>query len=98
MTVFAEVGYFEPWLIQILKALVIFVIVLQILPVIIVAERKLLGRFQHRYGPNRVGPFGSLQPMADILKFATKEASGPTTSVGFLFSLAPIIAIISAVA
>jgi NADH-quinone oxidoreductase subunit H len=98
MLTFAEVGYYEAWWIQILKALVIFIVVLQLLPMIIVGERKLLGRFQHRYGPNRVGPFGSLQPMADILKFATKEQSRPTTSVGFLFSLAPIISIFTAVA
>ena len=53
----------------------------------IVAERKLLGRFQHRYGPNRVGPFGLLQPLAEILKFATKEPMQPKTAVGFLFAL-----------
>ena len=56
--VVAEVGYYEPWWIQILKALVIFVVGLQLVPVVLLAERKLLGRFQHRYGPNRVGPFG----------------------------------------
>ena len=56
--VFAEVGYFEPWWIQILKSLVIFAVMLQLVPLVLVAERKLLGRFQHRYGPNRVGPFG----------------------------------------
>jgi NADH-quinone oxidoreductase subunit H len=95
---FARVGYFEPWWIQILKAVVIFAICLQILPLLIVAERKLLGRFQHRYGPNRVGPFGLLQPMADIIKLATKEQSRPTTSVGFLMALAPVISIFAAVA
>jgi NADH-quinone oxidoreductase subunit H len=95
---FAEVGYFEPWWIQILKALLIFAIFLGILPVIIVAERKLLGRFQHRYGPNRVGVFGLLQPLAEILKFATKEPMQPKTAVGFLFALAPVISILTAVA
>jgi NADH-quinone oxidoreductase subunit H len=96
--VFARVGFFEAWYIQILKAILIFAVCLQLLPLIIVAERKLLGRFQHRYGPNRVGPFGALQPLADILKFATKEASRPNTSVGFLFAFAPIISIFTAVA
>jgi NADH-quinone oxidoreductase subunit H len=95
---FAVVGYYEPWWIQILKALVIFIVILQLLPMGIVAERKLLGRFQHRYGPNRVGPFGLFQPLADILKFATKEQSRPTTAVGFLFAIAPIISILTAVA
>jgi NADH-quinone oxidoreductase subunit H len=96
--VFARVGYYEPWWIQIIKGLVIFIVVLQILPALIVAERKLLGRFQHRYGPNRVGPFGALQPMADILKLATKEQSRPTTAVAVLFAIAPAISILTAVA
>jgi NADH-quinone oxidoreductase subunit H len=94
----AIVGYYEPWWIQIIKALVIFIVVFAILPVLIVYERKLLGRFQGRYGPNRVGPFGLIQPVADIIKLATKEASRPTTSVGFLFRLAPVIAILTAIA
>jgi NADH-quinone oxidoreductase subunit H len=95
---FADVGYFEPWWIQILKALVIFGVILGILPIIIVAERKLLGRFQHRYGPNRVGLFGVLQPLAEIVKFATKEPMQPTTASGFLFALAPVVSILTAVA
>ena len=64
----ALVGYYEAWWIQILKAIVIFAVGLQLVPVVLIAERKLLGRFQSRYGPNRVGPYGALQPMADILK------------------------------
>jgi NADH-quinone oxidoreductase subunit H len=95
---FARVGYFEPWWIQIIKAVVIFAVCLQILPLLIVAERKLLGRFQHRYGPNRVGPYGLIQPLADIVKLATKEQSRPITSVGFLMAFAPVISIFAAVA
>src|SRR4051794_34847513 len=98
MTVFADVGYFEPWWIQILKSLIIFAIILQLLPVIIVAERKLLGRFQHRYGPNRVGIFGLLQPLAEIVKFATKEPMQPRTATGVLFAMAPAISILTSVA
>ena len=81
----AVAGYYEAWWIQIIKALVIFGVALGILPLIIVYERKLLGRFQGRYGPNRVGPFGLLQPLAEIVKFATKEDSRPVTSVGPLY-------------
>src|SRR5256714_11804234 len=92
------VGYYEPWWIQVLKALVIFVVALQLVPVLLIAERKLLGRFQSRYGPNRVGPFGLLQPLADILKLLTKEQFRPSTSVGFLFAVAPIVSILTAVA
>jgi NADH-quinone oxidoreductase subunit H len=98
MTLFAEVGYFEPWWIQILKSLVIFGVVLGVLPMIIVGERKLMGRMQHRYGPNRVGPFGMMQPLAEIVKFSTKEPQRPRSSVGFLFGLAPAISIITAIA
>jgi len=93
----ALVGYYEPWWIQILKSIVIFAVGLQLVPVVLLAERKLLGRFQSRYGPNRVGPFGVLQPLADILKLLTKEQFRPSTSIGFLFTIAPIISIVTAV-
>jgi NADH-quinone oxidoreductase subunit H len=94
----ALVNYYEPWWVQILKSLVIFAVIFAILPMVIVYERKLLGRFQGRYGPNRVGPFGLIQPLAEIIKLATKEFSRPTTSVGFLFRLAPVISMTMAVA
>ena len=97
MTVFADANYFEPWWMQIAKALVIFIVIFAILPLLIVYERKLLGRFQARYGPNRVGPFGLIQPVADIIKLATKEPSRPTTSIGYLFRIAPVIAILTAI-
>jgi NADH-quinone oxidoreductase subunit H len=98
MSVLAEVGYFEPWWIQLLKGLVIFAVVFQLVPVVLLVERKLLGRFQHRYGPNRVGPFGALQPMADIGKLIFKEQFRPRTSIGWLFALAPAISMLTAVA
>lgn len=94
----ATVGYYETWWIQILKGIVIFAVGLQLVPVVLLIERKLLGRLQGRYGPNRVGPFGALQPLADILKLLTKEQSRPSTSVGALFVIAPIISICTAVA
>jgi NADH-quinone oxidoreductase subunit H len=98
MSVVAEVGYFEPWWIQLLKGVVIFAVVFQLVPVILVIERKLLGRFQHRYGPNRVGPFGILQPIADIGKLVFKEQFRPRTSIGWLFAIAPAISMMTAVA
>jgi NADH-quinone oxidoreductase subunit H len=94
----ADVNYYEPWYVQILKAIVIFAVGLQMVPIVLLAERKLLGRMQGRYGPNRVGPFGAMQPLADILKLLTKEQFRPHTSIGWLFVLAPVISIVTAVA
>jgi NADH-quinone oxidoreductase subunit H len=96
--VLATVGYSEPWYVQIIKAVIIFAVGLQAVPLVLVAERKLLGRFQGRYGPNRVGPYGIAQPLADIIKLITKEQFRPRTSIGFLFAFAPIISILTAVA
>ena len=95
--VLASVLYVEPWWVQIIKALVIFGVIFAVLPILIIYERKLLGRFQGRYGPNRVGPYGLMQPLAEIVKFAIKEPFRPTTSVGWMFRIAPMIAILTAV-
>src|SRR3954454_22731757 len=94
----AVVGFYEPWWMQVIKAIVLFLVALQLVPVVLILERKLLGRMQSRYGPNRVGPYGLLQPLADILKLLTKEQSRPFTSVGFLYAVAPLISILTAVA
>jgi NADH-quinone oxidoreductase subunit H len=95
---FAEVGYFEPVWIQLLKGVLIFAIVFNLVPIALLAERKLLGRFQYRYGPNRVGPYGIFQPMADIGKLLFKQQFRPRTSIGWLFAIAPAISMLTAVA
>jgi NADH-quinone oxidoreductase subunit H len=97
-TVVGAIDYYEPWWVQVLKAVIIFVVALSVVPLVLILERKLLGRFQSRYGPNRVGPYGLLQPMADILKLLTKEQSRPRSSVGLLYAIAPMISILTAVA
>ena len=88
----------ESVLVQIIKALVIFVVILQIVPMVLLGERKLLGRFQSRIGPNRVGPYGSMQPLADVLKLLSKEQFTPAAAVPWMMALAPAIAIFTAVA
>jgi NADH-quinone oxidoreductase subunit H len=98
VSVLASVTYYEPWWAQVLKALVIFIVALSAVPLILMYERKLLGRMQSRYGPNRVGPYGMMQPLADILKLLSKERSRPSSSIGFLYTVAPSISILTAVA
>jgi NADH-quinone oxidoreductase subunit H len=88
----------EAVLIQIAKSLVIFIVILQIVPLVLLVERKLLGRFQSRLGPNRVGKFGLLQPLADVVKLVSKEASTPGTAVPWMMAIAPVISIATAVA
>jgi NADH-quinone oxidoreductase subunit H len=94
----AEVGFDESVLVLIVKSILIFAIVFAIVPLLTVLERKLIGRFQARYGPNRVGPFGILQPLADVIKLVSKEQFAPRTAVPWLMAIAPIISIFTAVA
>ncbi|MEJ7750065.1 MAG: NADH-quinone oxidoreductase subunit NuoH [Thermoleophilaceae bacterium] len=94
----AQAPVVETTIVQILKAIVIFAFILQVVPLILLLERKLLGRFQSRYGPNRVGPYGTLQPVADVLKLVSKEASTPATAVPWMMAIAPVISIVTAVA
>jgi NADH-quinone oxidoreductase subunit H len=98
MSVFGLVGYYEPWWMQLLKALVIFLVVFNLVPMALLADRKVLGRLQHRIGPNRVGPFGLFQALADIGKLVFKEQFRPRTSTGWVFVLAPVISMITAAA
>ncbi|HXD57196.1 MAG TPA: NADH-quinone oxidoreductase subunit NuoH [Thermoleophilaceae bacterium] len=93
----ADVNYVEGTIVQIAKSIVIFLFVLQVVPLILLLERKLLGRFQARIGPNRVGPFGLLQPLADVLKLLSKEQSTPSTAVPWMMAIAPVISIFAAV-
>jgi len=77
---------------SVLQALVILVAVVLLGAVMTVIERRLLGLWQDRYGPNRVGPFGSLQLIADMIKIFFKEDWVPPFADKRLFVLAPGIA------
>jgi NADH-quinone oxidoreductase subunit H len=98
VTTFADTSFAESTGVIVIKCIVIFAAVLGIVPMILLLERKLLGRFQNRYGPNRVGPYGLLQPLADVVKLLGKEQFYPRTGVPFLMALAPAIMIVTAVA
>jgi NADH-quinone oxidoreductase subunit H len=83
---------------QIVKALVIFAVIFGAVPMVLLLERKLMGRMQSRYGPNRVGPYGLIQPLADVLKLLSKEHFTPDKAVPWMMAIAPMIAVISSVA
>jgi NADH-quinone oxidoreductase subunit H len=95
---FADTTFIETTGVWIIKSAVIFAFVMGVVPMILLLERKLLGRFQNRYGPNRVGPYGLLQPLADVVKLISKEPFYPSTGVPRLMALAPVIMIVTALA
>jgi NADH-quinone oxidoreductase subunit H len=88
----------EPWWIDVIKAFVIVNIVLGAFAYMTWLERKLLGRMQLRYGPNRAGPFGLLQPIADLVKLIRKESFFPASAIDILYIAAPAVAGFTALA
>jgi NADH-quinone oxidoreductase subunit H len=88
----------EGTLVMIAKSIVIFVVFLQLVPIILLGDRKLMGRMQSRIGPNRVGPRGAFQPIADVLKLLSKEQFTPATAVPWMMAIAPVISVTTAVA
>jgi NADH-quinone oxidoreductase subunit H len=93
----ADTGFVEDTWILIVKSVVIFAVVFAIVPLLTVVERKVLGRFQSRYGPNRVGPYGLLQPLADAVKLISKEGYRPRNAVRLLWPLGPALVVFSGV-
>jgi NADH-quinone oxidoreductase subunit H len=81
----------EPWWIALIESLIVINLVMVAFAYTTWLERKALGRMQLRYGPNRAGPFGLLQPIADLIKLVRKEAFYPATAVELPYIVAPII-------
>jgi NADH-quinone oxidoreductase subunit H len=88
----------EHWLVTAVKAFVVVNLVLVSFAYTTLLERKLLGRMQLRYGPNQAGPFGLLQPIADLVKLVRKESFLPRTGVDVLFLISPALAGFTALA
>ncbi len=82
---------------SITKIALVFMVILTLAAYLVFAERKLLAWIQDRKGPNRVGPFGLLQPLADLIKMLTKEDFKPAGADKWLFYLAPAMAAIPAI-
>jgi NADH-quinone oxidoreductase subunit H len=93
----ADVNFTESTGVMVLKSLVIFAVMFGILPLLTVLERKLIGRFQNRYGPNRVGPVGLMQPLADVGKLISKEHFVPRNALGFLYAIGPALVVLSGI-
>ncbi|HEY2381366.1 MAG TPA: NADH-quinone oxidoreductase subunit NuoH [Terriglobia bacterium] len=84
------------FLIVLLKIVIIFGAVMNVVGLLSWVERKMMARVQMRPGPTRVGPFGLFQPLADLLKFVFKEDVIPTNANTFLYIAAPIVSLVPA--
>jgi len=78
-----------------ITVLIIFAMALDIM--LVWVERKVVARFQDRLGPNRIGPFGLIQPFADIIKLVIKEDITPAGADKLLYNLGPVLAIASVI-
>lgn len=87
----------DPWWLMLVKVLGVFVFLILTVVLAIVIERKVVGRMQMRPGPNRVGPKGWLQSLADAIKLALKEDITPFNVDRAIYILAPVISTVPAI-
>jgi NADH-quinone oxidoreductase subunit H len=86
----------QPVFAAVLSVVLIIAVFASLFAATTILERKGLGRFQNRYGPNRVGPYGLLQPLADGLKSLTKEDIVPRSADKVVHLLAPLVLVVAA--
>ncbi|KMZ13092.1 NADH-ubiquinone oxidoreductase chain H [Candidatus Burkholderia humilis] len=91
-------GVAWPTVWAVIRILVVSVVILLCVAYLILWERKLIGWMHVRLGPNRVGPAGLLQPIADVLKLLLKEVIQPTAASKWIYVIAPIMTVVPAFA
>jgi NADH-quinone oxidoreductase subunit H len=91
-------GVAWPTVWAVIRILVVSVVILLCVAYLILWERKLIGWMHVRLGPNRVGPLGLLQPIADVLKLLLKEVIQPTQASRWIYLIAPIMTVVPAFA
>ncbi len=84
------------WWVSLIQAVIVINLVMVTFAYLTLAERKVMARMQLRYGPNRAGPRGMLQPIADLLKLLNKESFQPTEAINWAFILGPFLATFTA--
>ena len=87
----------NPIVASVIKCAIVLFVLLTVFAYLTLIERRVLAKIQGRLGPNRAGPFGFLQPVADGLKMAFKEQIVPTQAKKFVYLIAPIISVIVAI-
>jgi NADH-quinone oxidoreductase subunit H len=80
---------------QLIGVVIVAIVSLTTVILLIWIERKIAGRIQDRLGPNRAGPYGLLQPIADVIKIFTKEITTPDGADKVVFNIAPVLAVAS---
>jgi len=88
----------EVWWVTLIKSFIVINLLLLTFAYTTLIERKAMARMQLRYGPNRAGPYGLLQPIADLLKLIRKEAFFPAAALDAPYILAPVLSAFTALA